>query len=470
MNSTPDPSSFAARRSAASNLPNFHLPPPPELPPMQRFSTFGATNLPQSLPVSAGNLLTPPSTVSGDALSPPLSGLNSAGSSGSNPIPPYTPLYWPPTAQAGPPYALGTAQSPHSVFAGQSQVVPARGPYSPSLASMLRRGHTVGECMSSTAPPFDVNNPPFPASMSLSAPPTSAAATLPNLGVQQQAMSQSYLAQHAPASAVTAQLSPIHHHHHAPQDPLFAQRPLPTPSYQHRPLPASAPAHQTTFSSSITASSTMQQSPPLTGSMPKMMPTSPLSHQSSLAHANHGPPPPPLSRALSFSMGTVPAPLMPSFHCATSQMPMVGNLSGVLMPGYAGQGNLAHGYGSHIRAQQAPQPPHNDRPFKCDQCPQSFNRNHDLKRHKRIHLAVKPFPCRHCDKSFSRKDALKRHILVKGCGKTPPVVDTSEAREEGSVSPFDQSRAPSGDDEAGEEAGGYHGGGALQDGFRLSSY
>ncbi|CAG8494778.1 4674_t:CDS:2 [Ambispora gerdemannii] len=34
-----------------------------------------------------------------------------------------------------------------------------------------------------------------------------------------------------------------------------------------------------------------------------------------------------------------------------------------------------------------------DRPFKCDQCPQSFNRNHDLKRHKRIHLAVKPYPC-----------------------------------------------------------------------------
>ncbi|PVH67260.1 hypothetical protein DL98DRAFT_444091, partial [Cadophora sp. DSE1049] len=43
------------------------------------------------------------------------------------------------------------------------------------------------------------------------------------------------------------------------------------------------------------------------------------------------------------------------------------------------------------------------RQFKCDQCPQSFNRNHDLKRHKRIHLAVKPFPTGHCEKSFSRK-------------------------------------------------------------------
>lgn len=49
----------------------------------------------------------------------------------------------------------------------------------------------------------------------------------------------------------------------------------------------------------------------------------------------------------------------------------------------------------------------NSRPFKCDQCPQSFNRTHDLKRHKRIHLALKPFSCRPCEKSFSRKDALK---------------------------------------------------------------
>nr|CAG8485823.1 13283_t:CDS:2 [Entrophospora candida] len=58
-----------------------------------------------------------------------------------------------------------------------------------------------------------------------------------------------------------------------------------------------------------------------------------------------------------------------------------------------------------------------DRPFKCDECPQSFNRNHDLKRHKRIHLAVKPFPCEFCNKEFSRKDALKRHMVVKGCDK-----------------------------------------------------
>ncbi|KAL1924770.1 uncharacterized protein VTP21DRAFT_4424 [Calcarisporiella thermophila] len=61
-----------------------------------------------------------------------------------------------------------------------------------------------------------------------------------------------------------------------------------------------------------------------------------------------------------------------------------------------------------------------DRQFKCDKCPQAFHRNHDLKRHKRIHLDHKPFSCTACKKQFSRKDALKRHVLVKKCGQLPP--------------------------------------------------
>lgn len=48
-----------------------------------------------------------------------------------------------------------------------------------------------------------------------------------------------------------------------------------------------------------------------------------------------------------------------------------------------------------------------DKPHQCDQCPTAFTRNHDLKRHKRIHWEVKPYPCDGCDKAFSRKDALK---------------------------------------------------------------
>ena len=100
---------------------------------------------------------------------------------------------------------------------------------------------------------------------------------------------------------------------------------------------------------------------------------------------------------------------MTNVHSPGAHMSMVGNIP---------QGMIPQGYNSAYVASaqqmyqggappQAAQPSPNDRPFKCDQCPQSFNRNHDLKRHKRIHLAVKPFPCGHCDKSFSRKDALK---------------------------------------------------------------
>jgi hypothetical protein len=93
----------------------------------------------------------------------------------------------------------------------------------------------------------------------------------------------------------------------------------------------------------------------------------------------------------------------------------VGNPNGQLslVNGMSHHGMPMHYNSGHAAMQQLyghPMPQHNpqtDRPFRCDQCPQSFNRNHDLKRHKRIHLAVKPFPCGHCDKSFSRKDALK---------------------------------------------------------------
>ncbi|KAJ2320528.1 hypothetical protein GGI00_006217 [Coemansia sp. RSA 2681] len=75
------------------------------------------------------------------------------------------------------------------------------------------------------------------------------------------------------------------------------------------------------------------------------------------------------------------------------------------------------------------------RPFKCETCDQSFSRNHDLKRHVKIHSGVKPHKCPKCGKSFGRSDALKRHSMVKRCRSstttsgnnnasksTPPVV------------------------------------------------
>jgi uncharacterized Zn-finger protein len=65
-------------------------------------------------------------------------------------------------------------------------------------------------------------------------------------------------------------------------------------------------------------------------------------------------------------------------HASTTAIPTMGP-------------NMGYAFASRV--------PLTDRPFKCDQCVQSFNRNHDLKRHKRIHLAIKPFNCETCGKT-----------------------------------------------------------------------
>lgn len=133
-----------------------------------------------------------------------------------------------------------------------------------------------------------------------------------------------------------------------------------------------------------------------------------------------------------YGMSAVGNPVMSSMHNgANGQMGMVSGMSHGMMGSYGGVSQHMYGMQHHGQAQT----PANDRPFKCDQCMQSFNRNHDLKRHKRIHLAVKPYPCGHCDKSFSRKDALKRHILVKGCGKALTGEDNDDKASDSSTSP-----------------------------------
>jgi hypothetical protein len=59
-----------------------------------------------------------------------------------------------------------------------------------------------------------------------------------------------------------------------------------------------------------------------------------------------------------------------------------------------------------LRAHQRGHSTH--RPFRCTICPASFARNHDLKRHVRLH-DKKAWRCEGCQKIFSRRDAIKRH-------------------------------------------------------------
>jgi uncharacterized Zn-finger protein len=108
-----------------------------------------------------------------------------------------------------------------------------------------------------------------------------------------------------------------------------------------------------------------------------------------------------------YNLPAMTGPIMSNVHNPGNQMALVGGMN-LQYPQHQMGGQ--HMYGHPGQQQPSPQ---NDRPFKCDQCPQSFNRNHDLKRHKRIHLAVKPFPCGHCEKSFSRKDALKVRSIIR---------------------------------------------------------
>ncbi|RMJ02270.1 hypothetical protein BHE90_017242 [Fusarium euwallaceae] len=170
-------------------------------------------------------------------------------------------------------------------------------------------------------------------------------------------------------------------------------RPPSTPSY----YPASSTPQQPNFPSYAPQPSPTQHSPPSTGPVPRGL--------GSLSGQPQGPgmAPPASYRPYSYqSLPTMGGSVMSNIHQPGGQMSMI---PGMGVPQYPHHMMYGH-------AQPAPQ---SERPFKCDQCVQSFSRNHDLKRHKRIHLAVKPFPCTFCSKSFSRKDALKRHRLVKGC-------------------------------------------------------
>jgi len=271
--------------------------------------------------------------------------------------------------------------------------------YPPPQAQQNQYGH---QSRGLNPPPYEMNNqlPPFT--------PSSSASHMPSMPAHHH-QPHHLMNTQTPTSSSGPQQSPA-----LPQD-SFRQPHPPTPTYNYQ--PSGTPQHSN-FPYSTGPSPTQQhsQSPISTGgSMSRMSPAVSQSQMPTVPSNNpvHSPSyyqrPPPSGYAPG------PAPVFSNVQNPNGGLALVGVHPG-MMPGFnsghaAQMPHFMQGHNPH--QQTAP----NDRPFKCDQCPQSFNRNHDLKRHKRIHLAVKPFPCTHCDKSFSRKDALKRHILVKGCGK-----------------------------------------------------
>ncbi|KAG9248050.1 hypothetical protein BJ878DRAFT_413608 [Calycina marina] len=379
--------SFTARRSAASTLPNFQLPPPDHLSALHsKYPSYSHTSQTQTTP-SVSNVPTPPVGL-GDALSPLASSINSNSSSASSSsAPAYQPQgmnYWP-APQSAPSYQYGSGPSISNAYQSYS----GRPLYSPPTNSFSSRNPsspTASEGL--PPPPYDL---PFPTSMASSG------------GNQQQGLS-TLAPQHQPHQIHTNPMrsSQQKSSSQAPsQSPLhvtepYGGRPPPTPTYY---TPASTP-QQPSFPA-YTQQSPTQHSPNTSG--PTQNRVSPVSAHS--MQAPQGFPPRPYG---GYNLPAMAGPIMSNIHNPGSQMALVGGNVQMQYQPHPMQNPIYH----HSGQQQQ----QNDRPFKCDQCLQSFNRNHDLKRHKRIHLAVKPFPCGHCEKSFSRKDALKRHVLVKGCG------------------------------------------------------
>lgn len=371
------PPSFAARRPHAAQLGSFELPPPPmhKYPFHHSVPASQSSHTPTTI-ASVGNLLTPPNTVSGDVISPS----SRVSTSTTMPYSNGNYIYSPP-AQGSTQYSYSPAHHHHNQY-GQ----PRGGTFAP-LRSDRQSGHDDLLRKGLNPPPYEMNHqlPPFT--------PSSNGSSISSMSSQSH---HHMMSQQSPVSTTAPQQSPA-----LAQD-SFRQPHPPTPTYNYQ--PSGAPQHSN-FSYSTAPSPSLQQHSPISagGSMSRMSPAVSQGPIPSIPSSNQGQSPYSYQRAPSaYSPGS--APVFSNVQNPNGQLSLVGVHPGMMSGFNSGHAAAMPHFMGHPPHQP---PPVNDRPFKCDQCPQSFNRNHDLKRHKRIHLAVKPFPCNHCDKSFSRKDALK---------------------------------------------------------------
>ena len=372
------PTGFAARRPHASNLPSFELPSPPLVNFHPKFSNYSNLNSSQSGPTattltSVGNLLTPPSNSSVDGMSPSPPGFPTTSSlSTHGPVQSYTPGgMWPPSSGPGSTYGYSTGTTPPTYANG-------RGLFSPSLNSIVRGSHSATNTESLPHPPYEI--PYSSSSMPMSAPGLSTGPT------------HQHMMGHAMMGGVQ-HTSPVNGQEAFPRPPH-------TPSYYGSQSSGTPQQHHYAYSA---GPSPMLQSPmSANGPLAKLSPL----HQGGQIPSiqQQQPQPHQYSHYRTYSY-PLPGPVLSNVNNPNGQLALAGaGMPHGMMPAF-NSGHAAQMH--HLYGHQQTQQTLTDRPFRCDQCPQSFNRNHDLKRHKRIHLAVKPFPCGHCDKSFSRKDALK---------------------------------------------------------------
>jgi len=219
-------------------------------------------------------------------------------------------------------------------------------------------------------------------------------------------------------------ISTYHIHHQAQPNPIQL-RPLPLGT------PSSVPAFRKSSSGSPPPLLSNEKLPPISTLLSPFVDTRatarPTQSQSDLrppsSHGNHSASPsltPALPSLLPPEPGPLRRPLAPphlQYTSTSSVLPSLAPLPPASVHRYGDPSNTTLVQADHLsKSTTFPQVEvqtkvsvsvSNHRPFRCDICMQCFSRNHDLKRHKRIHMAVKPFQCSKCGKNFSRKDALR---------------------------------------------------------------
>lgn len=370
------PQPLNTRRAGAPTLPSFELPPPNFQAniPGSKYPPQHSINPPSNS--SVGNLLTPPATNSPGDSTNPLQPASTTVATSSELPPSYAPVYW-------------QGQNPY----GAPGVMP-RQPWPPTISTSFPPLNHFGRSPATSPPvsegmpqPYDIHQlPPF------QQPPSVPSPGIPSSGVpQQRVMTHGIMGTQGTPNPVASPHPLASHDPYGPKSqpgPIYGgHQQIPSP---HQPYPPPPPPYpQAGLGIQAHGRVSAGPSPPVPG------------HPS---HLNYPRQPYP-----SYSLPAMSGPVLTNVHSPNSQMSLMGGMQPGILPGF-NSGHVAsmqQMYGGHPPPLGQHPGPSNDRPFKCDQCPQSFNRNHDLKRHKRIHLSVKPFPCKHCDKSFSRKDALK---------------------------------------------------------------